>query len=247
MGLHWYSRGRSLINPKHFALKELGFLKLGIIVFIGRVYECMRTTARDVIVEKHNGPARGFFAVKDGLGIFYSYFGAPASVLLAEALIISGVKRLVVFGEAGAIHPKMRIGDILVPTFAVREEGTSYHYLPYGVSAKPSQKLLRKLKHLLDKTGFTYEEGGVWTTDAPLRETRQKVLTYADVGVLAVDMECSALFAVSKYRRVMCAAMLTISDELYRRVWKQGFDSEELIDVERKLAEALMGNWRMLL
>lgn len=246
--MQWYSRERSLINPKHFARKELGFLNLGIIIFIKRVYEWMRTAAGDVTIEKHDVlGARSFFTIKDGLGVFHSYFGAPASVLLAEALIISGVKRLVVFGEAGAIHPKMRIGDILVPTFAVREEGTSYHYLPYGVSAKPSQKLLNRLKHLLDKTGFTYEEGGVWTTDAPLRETRQKVLTYADVGVLAVDMECSALFAVSKYRRVVCAAVLTISDELHRRVWKQGFDSEELIDVEKKLVDILMGNWRMLL
>ncbi|MEM1570488.1 MAG: nucleoside phosphorylase [Candidatus Bathyarchaeia archaeon] len=245
--MQWYSRGRSLINPKHFALKELGFLKLGVIVFIKRVYEWMRTTAGDVTIEKHDLGARSFFAIRDGLGVFHSYFGAPASVLLAEALIISGVKRLVVFGEAGAIHPKMRIGDILIPTFAVREEGTSYHYLPYGVSAGPSQKLLRKLKYLLDKTGFTYEEGGIWTTDAPLRETRQKVLTYGGLGVLAVDMECSALFAVSKYRRVECVAMLTISDELYGRVWKQGFDSEKLIDVEKKLVDVLMGNWHGLL
>ncbi|MBS7618434.1 hypothetical protein KEJ25_07530, partial [Candidatus Bathyarchaeota archaeon] len=198
--MQWYSKGRSLINPKHFTLKELSLLKLGVIVFIKRVYEWMRTAAEDIIIEKNEAvlATRGFFTAKDGLGIFYSYFGAPASVLLAEALIISGVKRLVIFGEAGAIHPKMKIGDILVPTFAIREEGTSYHYLPYGVSAKPSQKLLKKLKHLLDETGFTYEEGGVWTTDAPLRETRQKVLTYGGLRVLAVDMECSALFAVSK-------------------------------------------------
>jgi len=188
-----------------------------------------------------------FYATSDGFGVFHSYFGAPASVGLAEALIAGGVKKLVVFGEAGAIDPSLKIGHLLIPTFAIREEGTSYHYFSPNAPAKPSRIFRGKLKVLLNNVGFAYEEGGIWTTDAPLRETREKIFRCKEKGALAVDMECSALFTVSKYRKAKCTALLIITDELYGKRWKQGFENKMLIDKERKVAEALTRNWRKLL
>jgi len=214
-----------------------------------RVYNWMLGVAENVAVKREDGivGALRFFASSDGFGVFHSYFGAPASVALAEALIAGGIKKLILFGEAGAIDPKMKIGKLLVPTFALREEGASYHYLPSDVPAKPSRILRGKLKTMLDRAGFAYEEGGVWTTDAPLRETREKILKCCERGALAVDMECSALFAVSKYRKTECAALLIITDELHGKRWKQGFDNKKLITKEKEVAETLTRNWRKLL
>lgn len=246
--MEWFSKGKSLISPKRFAAK-IEFLRVGVVVFVGRVYNWMLNRAENVAVKRDDGVvgALRFFATSNGFGVFQSYFGAPASVGLAEALIAGDVKKLVVFGEAGAIDPRLKIGHLLVPTFAIREEGTSYHYFPPGVPAKPSRILGGKLKALLDGDGFAYEEGDIWTTDAPLRETREKIIRCREKGALAVDMECSALFAVSKYRKAECAAFLIITDELYGKRWKQGFNNKRLIDKEREVAETLTRNWRKLL
>jgi len=246
--MEWFSKGKSLISPKHFAAK-IEFLKVGVVVFVGRVYNWMLNTAENVAIKRDGGVvgALRFFATNNGLGVFHSYFGAPPSVGLAEALIAGGIKKLVVFGEAGAIDPRLKIGQLLIPTFAIREEGTSYHYFPPDVSAKPSRILCRKLKALLNDMDFTYEEGGIWTTDAPLRETREKILRCREKGALAVDMECSALFAVSNYRKAECAALLVITDELYGKRWKQGFENKRLVDKEKEVAGALTRNWRKLL
>ena len=248
--IQWYSKGKkSVINPKHFAPKDLNFVKLGVMVFVKRVYIWMRAAANNVVIEKSEGVvgALNFFTTKDGLAVFHSYFGAPAAVGLAEALIAGGIKKLVIFGEAGAINPKISIGELLIPTFAIREEGASYHYLPLGVAAKPSQRLRGRVKALLDKAGFPYEEGGVWTTDAFLRETRDKILRCRSQGALAVEMECSALFAVAQYRRAKSAALLLITDELHGRVWKPAYDDQKVINNERKIAEILTKNWLELL
>lgn len=247
--MEWFSRGKSLISPKRFAAKKLEFIRVAIIVFVGRVYNWMLNSAENVTMKGDDGVVGvlRFFATSEGLGVFHSYFGAPASVELAEALMAGDVKKLVVFGEAGAIAPRLRIGHLLIPTFAIREEGTSYHYLPPDAPAKPSRIIYGKLKALLSREGFAYEEGGIWTTDAPFRETREKILRCRGKGALAVDMECSALFAVSKYRKAQCAAILIITDELYGRCWKTGFENKKLIQKEKLLAETLMKNWRCLL
>jgi uridine phosphorylase len=248
--MKWFSNGDSIVKPEDFAPKDLGFVKLGVIVFIRRVYDWMRVASRDVIVsEKEEGivGAKRFFVTEEGLGVFHSYFGAPATVALAEALIAAGIKHLVIFGEAGSISPEISIGQILVPTFAIREEGVSYHYLPPNIEAKPSEKLPGNIKAFLSKRGIQHKEGGVWTTDAPFRETMKKVLNYSRAGVLAVEMECSALFSLSIFRKVTSAALLVITDTLWEGVWKPAFEDKEVVDMERRISETLAMHWKELI
>jgi len=128
--LNWYSGQESIVKPEKFAPRNLDFVKFGVIVFIRRVYNWMKAAAPDIILEKEESVvgAKRFFATESGLAVFHSYFGAPAAVALAEALIAAEIKQLIVFGEAGSISPKIDIGEILIPTFAIREEGVSYHH-----------------------------------------------------------------------------------------------------------------------
>lgn len=247
--MKWYSNEKSIINPEYFAPKDLGFVKLGIIVFVERVYNWMKEKAHDIIMEKEEEiiGAKRFFATKEGLGVFHSYFGAPAATALTEALIAAGIRRLIVLGEAGSISPKVNVGEIIVPIFAIREEGTSYHYLPPEAMAEPSSNLLDRIRRLLESMGLPYKTGGVWTTDAPFRETMDKVLVYSGMGALAVEMECSAIFSVSRYRGADVAAILIITDTLYDGVWRLAFNEPKVIEIEKRISEILALHWGELI
>ena len=105
--------GDSVVKPENFAPKDSGFVRFAIIVFVRRVYEWMKAAMLDrIIVEKEESiiAAKRFFATKGGLAVFHSYFGAPATVALAEALIATGIKNMLIFGEAGSISPEVNIG-----------------------------------------------------------------------------------------------------------------------------------------
>lgn len=176
----------------------------------------------------------------DGLGVFRSYFGSAASAMLMEILIAGGVRYFIVMGAAGSISEDVEIGDVVVPTWGLREEGVSYHYLEPDVMVKPDPSLLERLKDSLAEAGLSFKTGGIWSTDAPFMETISKVKTYSSMGVLVVDMEMTALMAVGMRRGVKLAGVVTVTDELYSGCWKPIFDSGIVVDTERKAAYAVV-------
>lgn len=125
----------------------------------------------------------------------------------------------------------------MIPTEAIREEGTSHHYLLPEVPVHPSERLVRALEEACAAQGITPAPalGTSWTTDAPYRELVSKVERYRRAGALTVEMEAAALFAVAKVRRVEVALLLVVSDQLGER-WKPAFFSEE---VEASLKRAV--------
>lgn len=152
--------------------------------------------------------------------------GAPAATLAVEVMIASGVKKVLMMGVAGSLSPLCQIGSYVIPTWGVREEGTSYHYMPSSWCPKPSMRLVRELSEGL--SCLEPRSGGVWSTDAPYRETLRKVRKYARMGVLAADMETTALMAVSRKRKAEFAAVLTISDLMYGAEWQPAFGTRKL-------------------
>jgi len=172
------------------------------------------------------------------------YFGAPASVFALELAIASGGRYFIMVGEAGAIKEGIHIGDVILPTWALREEGTSYHYMPPEYTPRPSEKLLsmleEEIKRQIGKRRIGVFRGGVWTTDAPFRETEDKVKEYAKRGILGVEMEGSALMSVAEFRGVELAVALAVSDELYRGEWNVGFGSEKLRRTEELLVKSAL-------
>lgn len=160
-------------------------------------------------------------AVAGGFGV-----GAPAVILVLEALIVQGVRRFLSIGTAGSLQRDVAIGSIVVCDRAIRDEGTSHHYLPPEKFAHASPAMTKRLKEALDATGTPYKAGESWTTDAPYRETIPEVQHYQEEGVLTVEMEAAALFAVSAYRGVEMGSLLTISDSLADLTWDPQFRSE---------------------
>jgi uridine phosphorylase len=155
-------------------------------------------------------------------------FGAPVTCVLLEGLIAYGVRRFVSVGTAGALQADLSIGDVVVCDRAIRDEGTSHHYLAPAKYAAASRDTTARLRAALERRGIPYRLGTSWTIDAPYRETTAEIRHYQQEGVVTVDMEASALFAVAAYRQVEMGALFTISDSLAGERWDPHFRSEEV-------------------
>ena len=156
-------------------------------------------------------------------------FGAPGCVALAEELAAFGAKRIIFMGYCGSLQPGVRAGDIIVPLEAIREEGTSYHYLSPSVAAQPHEEILGVIRDCLQRKKIRYHQGLIWTTDAIYRETKGKVKRYQAKGVLGVEMELAALFAFGMARQVAVGGLLVVADELSSESWLPRFFAPRLI------------------
>ena len=148
--------------------------------------------------------------------------GAPYAVMVLEKLIALGAQAVVALGWCGSLQSEVKIGDLIIPESAYSEEGTSGHYPLIAPEPQPAAKLCRVMRNLLTSAGVTFHAGKVWTTDALYRETEAKVLAYGSRGMLAVEMEMSALFTVARFRGVPLAGLLVVSDELFSLTWRHG-------------------------
>ena len=166
--------------------------------------------------------------------------GAPQAVLVLEKLIALGSRAIVVFGWCGSLQPQVKIGDWLLPTSARSEEGTSTHYPMTSSQFAPDTVLSTELREYCESSGLSLHLGPVWTTDAPLRETVAKVDTYGKEGILAVEMEMSALFHVAGYRKARLVGLLAVSDELFTLKWRPGFRSTRFKRACRQATETLL-------
>jgi len=101
---------------------------------------------------------------------------------------------------------------VIIPTKAVRDEGTSFHYQEPSRYSYPSDLMLSCVRRALGENNVPFREGGTWTTDAFFRETPEKVKRYYEEGCLAVEMEASALFSVAHFRKKHIGGIFTAGD-----------------------------------
>jgi len=128
-------------------------------------------------------------------GIVPRTIGGPYAVLIAEQLRASGARVVLGLTSAGRVSSALPVPSLVVPTGAIRDEGTSYHYLPASTSVLADAQLADCLAVGLQGLELPLSRGTVWTTDAPYRETEEQLAHYAAQGVLAVEMQAAALFA----------------------------------------------------
>lgn len=166
--------------------------------------------------------------------------GAPQAALVLEYLRLFGVKTVVGLGWCGSLQPGLGIGRIILPETALSEEGTSAHYPLAQGPAAANRDLADRLSQSLSAREIPFRRGRVWTTDAPFRETANKVKQYADQGILAVDMEASALFTVARFREMAYAALMVVSDEVWSKERRRGFESPELAAGLRQAAGVIL-------
>ena len=166
--------------------------------------------------------------------------GAPYAVLVMEKLIALGARAILGLGWCGSLQAGLCIGDLVIPTAAHSEEGTSIHYPCCGPESGPDPTLVQLLSQELCRGGHAFRTGKVWTTDAFYRETVHKVKTYGERGMLAVEMEMSALFTVGQFRQAAVAGLLIVSDELFTLTWQHGFRNWRLRQARQQAAQVAL-------
>ncbi|MGD9183277.1 MAG: nucleoside phosphorylase, partial [Desulfobacterales bacterium] len=116
--------------------------------------------------------------------------GAPYAAMVLETLIAWGVREIFFLGWCGSISEKVKIGDIIVPTSAIIDEGTSGHYQEDDNRISfPSERMVTRLQKALNRNRVKFHNGTIWTTDAVYRETRRKVQFYQRQEAIGVEME----------------------------------------------------------
>ena len=162
------------------------------------------------------------------LTVVHPGVGAPLAAAFVEELIARGCRWFVACGGAGVLVPELTLGHVIVPTAAVRDEGTSYHYLAPSREVQPSSEAVAAIVATLEAHGIPHVTGKTWTTDALYRETREKAARRVAEGCLTVEMEAAAFFAVARFRGITFGQLLYAGDDLSGDVWNaRGWDDHE--------------------
>ena len=145
--------------------------------------------------------------------------GAPLAAGMLEELIARGCRKFVACGGAGSLTVGSEVGALVVVNSAVRDEGTSYHYLPASREVEADPVGLAALVRVLERSGVAHRLGKSWTTDAIYRETRKRIARRRQEGCLTVEMEASALMAVARFRKVVFGQLLYCGDDVSGLEW----------------------------
>lgn len=146
-------------------------------------------------------------------GIVPRTIGGPYAVLIAEQLAACGAKLIVGLTSAGRVARDLPLPCLVVITDAIRDEGTSFHYLPADREVScPSPQVTGPLTEELSETGWSVRRGKVWTTDAPYRETQLQLQHWSDNRILAVEMQAASLFAFGTARGMAVVSVAMVSN-----------------------------------
>lgn len=212
----------AIINPEEMIQYGIDFPEIAISTFSDRITEkFFRDKEKEVITYIHANRVPVYRLNHEGLeiAVYTSKVGAPASVIGEEQLIALGAKKLIYFGSCGVLEKKIRPNEIIIPTHAVRDEGTSYHYLGQAQEIELDSRNIETLVRVLNDLDIPYYKGKTWTTDAIYRETEKNFKKRREQGVIAVEMECSALTAVAKFRGISFVQFLYGADNLDSDKW----------------------------
>jgi len=217
---------KSTFNPDEVINKIPDFPKVGITCFSHKLLQkIIETYNPEEIAYIKNGTGKNpvyklNYKGKD-IAIFMSRVGAPACVVGYEEVIVMGLEKLVVFGTCGVLKSEIEDLAIIIPNSAIRDEGTSYHYLDASDEIEINSNYKEEFKEVLEEHNYSFIEGKVWTTDAPYRETKNKVIKRKEQGCICVDMECASLTAVAKFRNKEVFQFFYAADNLDASKWDQ--------------------------
>jgi len=213
----------AVIEP-HMVRQRMDVPTAAVLCFFSDVLHrvCVEGEARVLTqLQSAHGPHPVYEVDWDGrrVAVFHPGVGAPIASTFLEEIIETGCRNFVTVGGAGGLVPELTVGHVVVPNAAVRDEGTSYHYLPAEREVEPDPRALAAVVRVLEARRVPFVTAKAWTTDAPYRETRGKVANRVAEGCVAVDMEAAALFAVARFRRARIATILAAADDLSQEQW----------------------------
>ena len=213
----------AFINPEDFKNYEKSYAKIKfpkkiILVYQKNLIEYFKRKYKGHY-KRHRIVCGEIYIMKDIGVVKVSGVGAPVAAMIVDELIPWGIKEVLNVGCAGGLIEKTNF----LCNKAVRDEGTSHHYIKNSRYAYPDKELFEKLKKVLDKNKVEYQIAPTWSIDAPYRETKKEVKHYQKKGIGTVEMEASAVFTVAEFRKIKAAALFTVSDLLTKDKWDPHF------------------------
>lgn len=154
------------------------------------------------------------------IAFYLSRVGAPACVAGFEEIIAMGAEKFVLFGSCGVLDDDHVKDNIIIPVSAVRDEGTSYHYIAPSPEIEADPRSIQILESVLSSFDCPYVKGKTWTSDAIYRETLPLIQERRQEGCLVVEMECASMLAVAKYRQIPFLQFLYGADNLSSDLWE---------------------------
>ena len=234
---------RASVSEKGVTEKALALDDVAIITFTRRDLLTLVEETRAQKVKAWSGRNERLYrgiAGGEGCILTQSLYGAPNAVILLEELVAFGVKKAVFLGYCGSIRETIGVGEVILPTHSIREEGTSYHYLPKGVSCHADGDIQSLVHKGLMESGIEPNVGTCWTTDALYRETAEKIRRYRSKGVLGVDMEISAVFCLGVYQNIRVGSAMVVTDTFSKSSWEGGFSSEKAGAMMRMVCKTIV-------
>jgi len=195
----------------------------------GRLIFCF-TMDKDILLWKRGGTRY----------VFVQSNGASIAACRVEEMVGSGATILCRIGTCGALQNRLNIGDVVLTTAAIKDEGTSSQYLPLEFPSVASRDLLIQFEHRLEGLGIPTHVGMTWTTDGRFVQSDEKISTFSKLGVLNVDMETSAFLTVCMFRRVAGLSVGIVTDKPVADVGKKFKGRlEDPPDVQRIVCKVL--------
>lgn len=223
--LDYPGRGRAVLEP--FGNKERAELlpRRCVLCFFGEVIERERRRRKLRLACRLPGEGEPLKVYVKGSGakavtLAWPGMTAPFSAAVLEELHALGCRDFIACGGAGVLDGSIPPGRVIVPTQALRDEGTSYHYLEPARYVRPHPDALDAVRAACREAGVEFIEGKTWTTDGLFRETAKKVLSRRREGCLTVEMEAAAFFAVARFRKLRLAQILYAGDDVSGLTWK---------------------------
>lgn len=162
---------------------------------------------------KSGSVMRAAHSKKVGISLIDFKIGSPTAALVIEMLSSISPDAVLMLGMCGGLHRDVKIGDFLLPMAAIRDEGTSIHFMPPQVPALPAFNIQKFLSQIIVERGHNYHAGVVHTTDYRFWEFDEGFKdVLAKEKVAGIEMECATLFVTAFACKVPCGALLLVSD-----------------------------------
>lgn len=222
---HFREEEDAFLNPGDFTEKITGFPEVCITTFSESIIKDFveHNTAKIIAnLYSANGviPVYEIEYANKKMGLFLSRVGAPACAAGLEEVIALGAKKIIQFGCCGVLNQSCVGNKIIIPSSAVRDEGTSYHYFSASEEIHAESSSIDITIQCLKKHGIPYVVGKIWTTDAIYRETRTVIEERKAQGCIAVEMEGSASLAVARFRKIPIIQFFYGADNLDSDKWE---------------------------
>ena len=232
----------AVINPDYAHPRLPGFPETMVSVFSHHLFSALAEfLGGRIIAETHD--VDGIWPVYEvtyggkRFAFYKARLGAPACVGSFEDVIGFGAKRIILLGNCGVLDRNIKDCGIIIPTRAIRDEGTSYHYAPAADYIDVNRKYRADFKAVCEEFGYPYIEGTTWTTDAFYRETPKKIETRKKMGAVCVEMECAAMQALCDFRGVEFFQFLYAGDNLDHSSWEpRSLSGTAKLDEKQKIA-----------